>query len=142
MNKKLEDKLKTLPRSSGVYFHKDKSGEIIYVGKAKNLKKRVKSYFNKENTPKTKALVSKIADIDFMVTATESEAFILECNLIKKYKPRYNVCLKDDKTYPYIKISLDEKWSFIPLQEALKDPVYQLPDNYIGTQGISWLERI
>src|SRR3989338_8833233 len=107
---KIQEKLSTCPTTPGVYLMKNTQGEIIYVGKAKNLKKRVKSYFNKENTPKTKALVSKIADIDFMVTATESEAFILECNLIKKYKPRYNVCLKDDKTYPYIKISLDEKW--------------------------------
>src|SRR3989338_7589340 len=107
---KIQEKLSHCPSQPGVYLMKNADAEIIYVGKAKNLKNRVKSYFNKKNLSKTKALVSKIADIDFMVTETESEAFILECNLIKKYKPRYNVSLKDDKTYPYIKVTTNEEW--------------------------------
>ncbi len=107
---KTQEKPLFYPSQPGVYLMKNADGEIIYIGKAKNLKNRVKSYFNKKNTAKTKALVSKIADIEFMVTKTESEAFILESTLIKKHKPRYNVSLKDDKSYPYIKVTLDEKW--------------------------------
>ncbi len=94
--------LKTIPTSPGVYQYFDESGEIIYVGKAKNLKRRVSSYFNKEQTGKTRLLVSKIADIRFTVVGSEAEAFLLENNFIKQYKPRYNIMLKDDKTYPWI----------------------------------------
>ena len=91
-----------LPNKPGVYRYYDKDGEIIYVGKAKNLKRRVSSYFNKEQTGKTRVLVSRIADIKFIVVESESEALLLENNLIKQYKPRYNIMLKDDKTYPWI----------------------------------------
>ena len=94
--------LKTLPTSPGVYQYFDETGEMIYVGKAKNLKRRVSSYFNKEQTGKTRLLVSKIADIRFTVVGSEAEAFLLENNFIKQYKPRYNIMLKDDKTYPWI----------------------------------------
>lgn len=94
--------LKTIPTSPGVYQYFDESGEIIYVGKAKNLKRRVSSYFNKEQSGKTRLLVSKIADIRFTVVGSEAEAFLLENNFIKQYKPRYNIMLKDDKTYPWI----------------------------------------
>ena len=85
-----------------MYRYYDKDGNLIYVGKAKNLKRRVSSYFNKEQTGKTRVLVSKIADIKFIVVESESEALLLENNLIKQYKPRYNIMLKDDKTYPWI----------------------------------------
>lgn len=99
----LSIKLKTLPESPGVYQYFDKSGEIIYVGKAKNLKKRVSSYFNKnQDNGKTIVLVKKIEDIQYIVVETELDAFLLENNLIKKYKPKYNIQLKDDKTYPWI----------------------------------------
>jgi excinuclease ABC subunit C len=94
--------LSTIPNKPGVYRYFDKNGELIYVGKAKNLKRRVSSYFNKEQTGKTRVLVSKIADIKFIVVESESEALLLENNLIKQYKPRYNIMLKDDKTYPWI----------------------------------------
>ena len=94
--------LSILPSKPGVYRYYDKDGELIYVGKAKNLKRRVSSYFNKEQTGKTKVLVSRIADIKFIVVESESEALLLENNLIKQYKPRYNIMLKDDKTYPWI----------------------------------------
>ena len=102
MNDKISQILKTIPTSPGVYQYFDESGEIIYVGKAKNLKRRVSSYFNKEQTGKTRLLVSKIADIRFTVVGSEAEAFLLENNFIKQYKPRYNIMLKDDKTYPWI----------------------------------------
>ena len=94
--------LAVLPNKPGVYRYYDKDGTIIYVGKAKNLKRRVSSYFNKEQTGKTKVLVSRIADIKFIVVESESEALLLENNLIKQFKPRYNIMLKDDKTYPWI----------------------------------------
>ena len=92
-----------LPETPGIYQYLNTEGTIIYVGKAKNLKKRVSSYFNKEHQPgKTRVLVSKIADIRYIVVNSEEDALLLENNLIKKYKPRYNVLLKDDKTYPSI----------------------------------------
>ena len=94
--------LATIPNKPGVYRYFDSDGTLIYVGKAKNLKRRVSSYFNKEQTGKTKVLVSKIADIKFIVVESEAEALLLENNLIKQYKPRYNIMLKDDKTYPWI----------------------------------------
>lgn len=102
ISEKIFSILKTIPTSPGVYQYFDETGEIIYVGKAKNLKRRVSSYFNKEQTGKTRLLVSKIADIRFTVVGSEAEAFLLENNFIKQYKPRYNIMLKDDKTYPWI----------------------------------------
>ncbi len=108
----LEEKLKTLPDSPGVYIMKDAAGKIIYVGKAIVLKNRVRQYFhsNKNHGAKVKAMVAKIADFETIVTASEVEALILECNLIKKHRPRYNICLKDDKSYPYLKLTLAEKF--------------------------------
>ena len=95
-----------LPESPGCYQYTDEGGTIIYVGKAKNLKRRVSSYFNKEQqTLKTKLLVSKICDIKYIVVNSEADALLLENNLIKQHKPRYNVLLKDDKTYPSICIT-------------------------------------
>ena len=94
--------LAILPTDPGVYRYFDKEGTIIYVGKAKNLRRRVSSYFNKEQTGKTRVLVSRIADIKFIVVESESEALLLENNLIKQFKPKYNILLKDDKTYPWL----------------------------------------
>lgn len=99
---KIKDKLKLVPNLPGSYQMKDKSGTIIYVGKAKNLHKRVSSYFNREHTGKTAKLVSEIDDFEYIVTSSEVEAFVLEINLIKLHDPKYNILLKDDKTYPYI----------------------------------------
>ena len=104
-----KEKLALLPSKPGCYIHKDKNGHVIYVGKAKNLKKRVSSYFNKIHTGKTKALVDNINDFEYIVTNSEIESFILEINLIKKYSPKYNILLKDDKTYPYIELT-NEKY--------------------------------
>lgn len=99
---KIKDKLKLVPNLPGSYQMKDKLGTIIYVGKAKNLHKRVSSYFNREHTGKTAKLVSEIDDFEYIVTSSEVEAFVLEINLIKLHDPKYNILLKDDKTYPYI----------------------------------------
>jgi excinuclease ABC subunit C len=105
-NESVRDKLKTLPTKPGVYLMKDARSEVIYVGKAVNLRSRVRSYFHASvESPKTRRLVEEIADVEFIVTASELEALILECNLIKKHRPKYNVRFKDDKRYPYIKIS-------------------------------------
>ena len=98
----LREKLAQVPESPGSYQMKNKDGVIIYVGKAKNLHRRVNSYFNRTQTGKTLKLVSEIEDFTFIVTATELEAFLLEINLIKEYDPKYNILLKDDKSYPYI----------------------------------------
>ena len=108
MREELKLKVSLLPDSPGVYRYKNKEGTIIYVGKAKNLKRRVSSYFNKEQqTRKTRLLVAHIRDIRYIVVKTEEDALLLENNLIKRYKPHYNVLLKDDKTYPSIAISTE-----------------------------------
>ena len=98
----VKQKLAVLPNKPGVYRYFDKNGTLIYVGKAKNLKRRVSSYFNKEQFGKTRVLVSKIADLEYSIVDSESEALLLENTMIKQYKPRYNIMLKDDKTYPWI----------------------------------------
>ena len=108
MNQKIEEKLKTLPDKPGSYQMLDKEGRIIYVGKAKNLKNRVRSYFVGAHNDKTTALVSKIDDFTYIVTKNETEAFLLEISLIKEYEPFYNIALTDDKTYPYIEFTKEK----------------------------------
>lgn len=118
----LLNKVKTeLPETSGVYIMKNKEDEVIYVGKAKVLKRRVKSYF--DNTPKTQktyALLSNIDHFEYILTNSELDAFSLECNLIKKYKPKYNILLKDDKSFPYIKIDMNERYPRIQVARRPK----------------------
>lgn len=106
----IRNALAVLPEKPGVYLMHDATGKVIYVGKAVVLKNRVRSYFRNlaSHTPKVKAMVAKIAEIETIVTSSEVEALILECNLIKKYRPRYNISLKDDKTYPYLKVTVNE----------------------------------
>ena len=108
----IEAELKKLPTTPGVYLHKDSLGEVIYVGKAVNLRNRVRSYFRRTDKaePKVRALVSNIAEFEYINCATEMEALVLECNLIKKYLPRYNVLLKDGKSYPYIEVTVAEQY--------------------------------
>src|SRR5215211_1666689 len=103
----LEEKLKSLPVEAGVYIHKNADGKIIYVGKAKNLRNRVRQYFqsSRNQDAKTRQLHKLIADFEFIVVDNEVEALVLESNLIKKHKPRYNILLKDDKQYPHLKIT-------------------------------------
>ncbi len=106
----IRNALAVLPDKPGVYLMHDTNGKVIYVGKAVVLKNRVRSYFRNlaSHTPKVRAMVAKIAEIETIVTSSEVEALILECNLIKKYKPRYNIMLKDDKTYPFLKVTMNE----------------------------------
>lgn len=108
----IKENLKKLPDLPGVYLHKDKLGQVIYVGKAISLKNRVRQYFQSpaNQSPKVRAMVSHIAEFEYITCQTEMEALILECNLIKKYAPKYNVLLRDDKTYPYIKVTLSEDY--------------------------------
>ena len=108
----IQEELKKLPEKPGVYIMKDATGTIIYVGKAIVLKNRVRQYFQNSinHTPKVQVMVSKISEFEYIVTDTEVEALMLECNLIKKHKPRYNILLKDDKHYPYIKVTLNEEY--------------------------------
>jgi len=107
----IEENLKQLPALPGVYIHKDADGEVIYVGKASSLKNRVRQYFRSSGQDaKTAALASHITEFEYIVTKTEAEALLLENTLIKRYRPRYNIMLRDDKTYPYIKITLGEEW--------------------------------
>lgn len=112
MNEKIDKALAVLPNRPGVYLMRDEKGKIIYVGKAVVLKNRVRSYFRNlaAHTPKVKALVAKVHDIETIVTDNEMEALILECNLIKEHRPRYNISLKDDKSYPYLKVTLQEEF--------------------------------
>jgi len=103
-------KLKNLPDKPGVYLFKNEKGRVIYIGKAKILRNRIRSYFQKSRPFDAKhlALVSKVHDLEFIVTDSEVEALILEANLIKKHKPRYNINLKDDKSFPYIRITAED----------------------------------
>lgn len=112
VNDKIRAKVEALPDSPGVYRWKDKDGRIIYVGKAKNLKNRVRSYVreDKNRSPKVAAMIRHAEDLDITMTATEMEALILECNLIKEIHPKYNISLRDDKSYPYVKVTTYDEW--------------------------------
>lgn len=124
MKDSLRAKISSLPDSPGVYIFKDRSGKVIYVGKAKSLKARLKSYLTPSEgiSPRVEAIIRQVDDLDFIVTASEVEALILECAQIKHFKPRYNVRLKDDKKYPYIKVTIDEPFpSVYPTRNLVKD---------------------
>ena len=119
----LQEKLKTLPDTPGVYLMHDARGKIIYVGKARVLKNRVRQYFRsgKNHGAKVKAMVAKVADFETIVTANEVEALILECNLIKKHRPRYNISLKDDKSYPYLRVTAEDFPRIILTRRVIHD---------------------
>lgn len=119
----IKENLKKLPACPGVYMHKDALGNIIYVGKAINLKNRVSQYFRsrKDMAPKVRSMVDNIAEFEYITVASEMEALILECNLIKKHRPRYNILLRDDKTYPYIKVTGDEFPRIIKTRNVARD---------------------
>ncbi|NCP85479.1 MAG: GIY-YIG nuclease family protein, partial [Bacteroidetes bacterium] len=111
-----------LPNFPGIYQFKDKTDKVIYVGKAKNLKNRVRSYFRSTvDSPKTLALVNKIVDFQLIVTDNEVEALVLENNLIKELKPKYNINLKDDKTFPYIRVTNEAFPQVFPTRNVVKD---------------------
>jgi excinuclease ABC subunit C len=122
MNEKLEIKLNNLPDKSGIYQFKNDKGKVIYVGKALNLRNRVRSYFQKNlSSPKTLALVNKCSDLELIITDNEIEALVLENNLIKELKPRYNILLKDDKSFPFIKISNEPFPRIYPTRNRIND---------------------
>ena len=118
----LQEKLDSLPVNPGCYLYKDKDGTIIYVGKAINLRNRVRSYFHKsaDHSPKTRRLVQNIGDMEWIVTDTELEALILECNLIKKHHPKYNIRLRDDKHYPYLQLTTSEAFPRLLITRRVK----------------------
>lgn len=119
----IAEQLKQLPTSPGVYLFKDRAGNILYVGKAANLHHRVRSYFGagQKLMPKLQRMVAQVSELDFFITKSEQEALILECNLIKRYRPRYNVRLKDDKAFPYLKIDLNEDWPRVHITRRLEE---------------------
>ncbi|HIV74571.1 MAG TPA: excinuclease ABC subunit UvrC [Candidatus Pseudogracilibacillus intestinigallinarum] len=121
MGGKIKEKLKVLPLKPGCYLMKDKHGTVIYVGKSKALRNRVRSYFIGANDEKTQRLVMDIVDFEYIVTSTEIDALILEMNLIKKYDPKYNVMLKDDKSYPYLKITNERHPQLLITRQVKKD---------------------
>lgn len=124
LSEELAEKLALLPDKPGVYLMKDEHTRIIYVGKAINLKNRVRSYFqsSRNHSAKVRAMVARICNLEYIVTGSELEALILECNLIKKHRPKYNISLKDDKTYPYIKVTLQEEFPRVHItRKVLKD---------------------
>ncbi|MFC1993261.1 excinuclease ABC subunit UvrC [Chloroflexota bacterium] len=122
-NSLIAEQLKQMPNNPGVYLMKDADGNILYVGKASDLRHRVRSYFGsgQKLSPKSQRMVSHISDIDFFITASEQEALILELNLIKRHHPRYNVRLKDDKTFPYLKIDTSEDWPRLQITRRLQE---------------------
>ncbi|MCA9929155.1 MAG: excinuclease ABC subunit UvrC [Anaerolineales bacterium] len=144
---KVQEILKKLPKKSGVYLHKDKTGKIIYVGKAKNLRSRVRSYFaNSVDSIKTEQLRKRITDIEIITTETELEALLLENTLIKKHKPRYNILLKDDKRYPYIKVHWADNFPKVTVtRRMVRDGSrYFGPYTYVGAvhQTLDMLRKI
>ena len=119
MNNTIKAKLELLPDSPGCYLHKDKNGTVIYVGKAKNLKNRVRSYFHGSHNTKTELLVSEIEDLEWIVVESNIESLVLEINLIQRYKPKYNIMLKDDKYYPFLMIT-NEKYPRLMITRRVK----------------------
>lgn len=140
MNSKISAALASLPEKPGVYLMKGADGAVIYAGKAKNLKNRVRSYFVNAGShdAKTAALVSNIDDLEYIITASEHEAFILENSLIKKHKPRYNIMFKDDKTYPFIKLTVNEQWP----RAALSRRIERDGAEYYGPFSDQWSVRV
>lgn len=138
MNEKIKEKLRRLPESPGVYLMKNADGEIIYVGKAKVLKNRVRQYFMnlESHTPKVLAMVSNIADFEYILTDTETEAFVLECNLIKKHRPHYNILLKDDKQYPYIRVTMENAYPDISLARKAEDSKSKYFGPYVSSATV------
>ena len=127
MNNKIQDKLAVLTSNPGVYIMKNAADDIIYVGKAKNLKNRVSQYFvsNSQHSPKVLKMVSNVDHFEYIVTGSELEALILENNLIKQHRPKYNILLKDDKTYPYIALSKNTDFPRFTLSRRRTDPNYR-----------------
>ena len=142
MNLTLQKKLDLIPENPGCYLYKDNIGEIIYVGKAKNLKNRVKSYFTGTHNKKTQTLVSKIEDLEYIIVNSEKEALLLENNLIKKYRPYFNIRLKDDKSYPYLMITKEEHPRLIMTRKYKKNNKNIYFGPYVDIKSASEVKKI
>lgn len=143
MDSSLKQKLNKLPASPGVYFHKNSAGEIIYVGKAAVLKNRVRQYFQKsEKDPKTEALVREIADTDWIVVDTEMDALFLESEMIKRYMPKWNILLRDDKTVSYVKVTMQDKVPYISFTRTPVDDGAKYFGPYYGKVAVEKALRI
>ncbi len=145
MNERIKNKLALLPDQPGCYLMKDKNGTIIYVGKAKILKNRVRSYFTGSHNTKTERLVSEIEDFEYIVTESNIEALLLEINLIKKNDPKYNIMLKDDKTYPFLKITNEKYPRLVITRKVLKDKALYFgpyPDVGAANETMKILDRL
>lgn len=145
MNERIKNKLALLPDQPGCYLMKDKNGTIIYVGKAKILKNRVRSYFTGSHNTKTERLVSEIVDFEYIVTESNIEALLLEINLIKKNDPKYNIMLKDDKTYPFLKITNEKYPRLMIIRKVLKDKAHYFgpyPDVNAANETKKLLDRL
>jgi len=140
----LKERLKNVPLRPGVYMFKDQEGIVIYVGKAKVLRNRMRSYFQSRDRlhPKVRAMMNRVGDFDFIVTGTEVEALILENNLIKEYRPRYNIDLRDDKTYPYLKISTAEKFPRMYITREKKDNISRYFGPYTDAASLREMVKI
>ncbi len=135
----IKEELKNLPTAPGVYLMHSKDGTVIYVGKAKNLKNRVSQYFRAQtgHTPKVRAMVSNVSYFEYIVTDTETEALVLECNLIKKHRPKYNILLKDDKHYPFLMITMQDDWPRISVVRKTKNDGARYFGPYLGVNTIN-----
>lgn len=145
MNERIKQKLETLPHKPGSYQYKDKEGTIIYVGKAKNLYNRVRSYFIGSHDAKTTKLVSQIDDLEYIITSTEKEALVLEINLIKKYNPKFNIMLTDDKQYPYIVVTNEQNPRILYTRDIkkVKGKIYgPYPNSKAAKDVVELLNRI
>lgn len=143
MREQLLQKLKTLPSSPGVYFHKNADNEVIYVGKAAVLKNRVRQYFHKtEKDPKTVALVREIADTDWIVVDTEMDALFLESEMIKRYMPKWNILLRDDKTVSYVRIDLKSEVPYVSFTRTPQDDKATYVGPFYGKLAVEKALRI
>lgn len=143
MNERLKEKLKTLPAAPGVYFHKDKTGEIIYVGKAAVLKNRVRQYFqNSVKDPKTQALVREIEMTDWIVVDTEMDALFLESEMIKRYMPKWNILLRDDKTVSYVRIDMNNEVPYVSFTRTPQDDKATYVGPFYGKSAVEKAIRI
>lgn len=143
MNERLKEKLKTLPAAPGVYFHKDKTGEVIYVGKAAVLKNRVRQYFqNGPKDPKTAALVAEIEYTDWIVVDTEMDALFLESEMIKRYMPKWNILLRDDKTVSYVRINMNDEVPHVSFTRTPQDDKATYVGPFYGKSAVEKAVRI
>ena len=136
-HEQLVERIRSLPDRPGIYIFRDAEGKVLYVGKAKSLRKRASSYLVRDHEPRLAAMVSEAVDLEYVVTDSEAEALLLENNWIKNKRPRYNVLLRDDKTYPYLKLTMRDEFPRIAFTRRISNDggEYFGPDGLAGTRG-------